>query len=105
MVPSFPHFDELVFDLESGEPLMVEDLAGLSLVESEVLGQSRDEGCQAHEQHQEGHVAVPVGVERIVTKLITIRLVVGVWLVHDQIRVWVGRENVLVAAKIYKLRR
>ena len=79
---------------------MVEDLTRLSLVESEMLGQSSYKCGQAHKNHKEGHVTVTMSIKWIVTKLITIWFVVGIWLVHDQICVRIWRENVLVAVKI-----
>ena len=78
---------------------MVEHLAGLSLVEPEVESKNRGETDSSCEQHEVGHVSVAVGIEGVVSELVTIRLVVGVGFVHDQIGVGIRREDVFVTMK------
>ena len=75
---------------------MVEHLTGLSSVESKVESKGGNEGDGAHVEHQEGKFTVTVGIEGIVAQLVTIRLIMGIWLVHDQLSVGVWREDVLV---------
>ena len=62
---------------------MVEHLTCLSLVESEVERQSSDESSGANEQNQEWVVTVSMGVEWIVSQLVTEWLIVSIWLVHN----------------------
>ena len=95
-----PHFDEFIFKLEGSKSLMVEYLTGLTLVESEVESQGCDECCGTGEKHQEWVVTMSPGLERIITKLITVWFIVGVWLIDNQVSVRIWREDVLVTMKI-----
>ena len=75
---------------------MIENLACLSLIESEMESKSCDERGESNEEHHVWHISVTVGIEGIVSKFITIWFVMSVWLVNNQISVGVWREDVLV---------
>ena len=75
---------------------MIEHLTSLSFVESEVVGQHRDEGDGSHKNHKVRHISVTLGVEGIITQLIAVRFVMSVRLVNNKVGVRVGREDVLV---------
>ena len=75
---------------------MVHDLARLSPVEAEVESHHGRKRHNTNIEHEVRHVAMTVGIERVVTEFITIRFVMRVGLVHDQVGVRVRRENVLV---------
>ena len=75
---------------------MVEHFGGLSLVESEVEGKGRHKSGDANIEHHEWPVTMTVAVEGIVSQLIPVWLIMGVWLVNDQVGVRIWRENVLV---------
>jgi hypothetical protein len=82
---------------------MVEYLRCLSLVESEMEGQSGNEGSDTHVDHHVWPVTMSVRVEGIVSQLITIGLIMGVWLVNNQVGVRVGGENVLVTIELIRI--
>lgn len=79
---------------------MVEHLGCLPLVKSEVESKSSHEGGNSNVKHHEWPVSMPMAVERIVSKLVPVWLVVGVWLVNNQVCVRVWGENVLMAVEI-----
>ena len=75
---------------------MIEDLGGLPLVESEVESHCCDESNATDEDVHVWHITVTLGLERIVSELISVRLIMSVWLIHDQVGVRVWREDVFV---------
>ena len=77
---------------------MIEDLRGLSLVESEVESHSGDESNTSNEDVHVRHISVALGLKRIVSELISVRLIMSVRLIHDQVGVRVWREDVFVTA-------
>jgi len=88
---------DLILDLESSKTLMVEDLTDLSAVEAVVTGHEVDEGNTGNSDEHPGVVSIASGVERIVTELVTVGLVVHVVLFLEAVSVGVAREDVLVA--------
>ena len=96
-VHSSSHGNQLVLELKSGEPLMIQHFTLLPVVKAEMENNSMGEHDGSYIEHQVGHIAVAVSVEGIVTDLITIRLVVRVGFVDDQVGVGVWGEYVLVA--------
>lgn len=55
-----------------------------------------DESNTSDKNHQVWHITMTLGIERIISKFITVWFVMGVSLVHYQISVGVWGENVLV---------
>ena len=94
-----------VFDLEGGEPLVVENLADLPSVELEVRVGEMNERDAADKQEQPGVVSLALGLERIVADLVAERFVVDVVFLFEAVAVGVGREYVLVATRINYSRR
>ena len=92
-----------VFDLEGGEPLVVENLADLPSVELEVRVGEMNERDAADKQEQPGVVSLALGLERIVADLVAERFVVDVVFLFEAVAV--GREYVLVATRINYSRR
>ena len=84
---SFSKSSDLILDLEGSESLMVEHLANLSAVESEVRVHEVDERNSAHEDQQPGVVSLSLGVKRIITKFVTVRQVVHVVLLLEGVAV------------------
>ena len=76
---------------------MVEHLAHLPVVEVEVSNLDHAEREDRDPDEDERNVSMAVGLEGVVSELVAVGLVVGVGLVLDQVRVGVGREDVLVA--------
>jgi hypothetical protein len=54
------------------------------------------EGCDTKVEHHEWPITMSVSIERIISQLISVRLIMGVWLVNNQVSVGIWRENVLV---------
>ena len=46
-----------------------------------------------------------VAIERIISQLISVRLIMGVWLVNNQVSVGIWRENVLVTIEMVRIKR
>lgn len=78
---------------------MVKDLADLSAVELEVRVREVAEGDSTHEEQQPGVVSLALGLEGIVTELVTVGLVVDVVLLLPGVPVRVRREDVLVTSR------
>ena len=93
---SSSHFHKLVLDLQSGQSLVIEHFWSLSLIESEMESHSSDERNTSDKDHKVWHITMALGIERIISELITIWLIMGVGLVHYKISVGVWGENVLV---------
>ena len=93
---SSSHTDKFIFNLQSCKSLMVKDLTLLSVIKSEVECKDVSQCNASHKQHQVGHLTMTMCIERIITKLIPVWLIMCVWLVDNQVGVRVWRENVLV---------
>ena len=57
-----------------------------------------DECNRSNEDKHERVVTVTLGFERIVSEFVAERLIVSVWLIHNQVSVGVWGENVLMTA-------
>ena len=66
---------------------MVENFTCLSLIESEVECKGGYESSNSNEQIHIWHISVTVGVERIVSDFISVRLVMSIWLIDYQVSV------------------
>ena len=77
-----PNLADLVLDLEGGEPLVVEDLASLPAIESEVSVAEVSEEDDASEEEHPRVVSLALLFEGVVTELVAERLVMhlGVFL-------------------------
>ena len=75
---------------------MIQYFRKFSLVKSEVESHSCSKADNSNHDHQERHVTMTVGIKWIITEFITIRLVVSVGLINDQLGMRVRGENVLV---------
>ena len=77
-----PNLADLVLDLEGGEPLVVEDLASLPAIESEVSVAEVSEEDDASEEQHPRVVSLALLFEGVVTELVAERLVMhlGVFL-------------------------
>ena len=76
---------------------MIQHFTLLPVVKAEMEHYSVSEHDGSYIKHQVRHIAVAVGVEGIITDLITVWFVVRVGLVNDQVGVGVWGEYVLVA--------
>jgi hypothetical protein len=88
---------DLIFELEGSKALMVEHFGDLSPVESEVAVGEVNERVDGAEKHQVGVVSLTLGLERIVTQLIAVRLIVHVVLFLEGVAMRVGGEDVSMA--------
>ena len=92
-------FADLVFDLESGEALMIENLANLSAVEAEMSMTEVNKGNNSSEQEHPWIVSLALLLEGIVSQLIAIRLVVNLGILLKGLGKGITREAVTVALK------
>ena len=78
---------DLIFELESGQTLVVEDFTDFALVEAEVTVGHMAESHNANEDQHPGVVAMAVALKRIVTDLVAVRLVMQVVFLLEIVRV------------------
>ena len=83
------HFSNFVFKLESHKALVIEHLAGLPSIESEVSVAEVREDYNACEQEHPGVVALALFLEGVVAQLVAVGLVV-----HLRVLVEVQRVGV-----------
>ena len=75
---------------------MVEHLTHLSIIEPEVNLVDSKHASNTQVDQQGGVVSMSLGVERIISELVSVRLIMSVGLIHDQVGVDVRGEDLLV---------
>lgn len=89
---------DFIFNHESSKALMVQHFTDLALVEPKVAVSNVAEAQNANEQQHVRVVSMAVRFKRIISQLVTVRLVMNVVLFLEGVSVRVAGENVLVAA-------
>ena len=87
---------DLVLNLKSSETLMVEDLTDVAFVEVEVSVRKVDKADDGDKDQHPRVVTTALGIERIITELITVGQVMNVVLFFPGVASSVGREGVLM---------
>ena len=82
--------------MQSCKSLMVEHFTLFSVIESEVEGKHVRDRNDSNKEHEIGHLTMTMSVERIITKFVSVWLIVCVWLINNQVGVRVRREYILV---------
>ena len=90
---------DLVFDLQISQPLMVEYLAEVPPVEVQMGVAEMDESDHGDEDDQIGVFTLTFRLERIFTRLVTVRHIVHVVLLLEGVGTAVAREVVHVAVQ------
>ena len=80
---------DFIFNLESSKSLMVEHLSMLSLVKSEMGKVQMRESNDGTEDDHGGIVTISIGIERIVTILIPIWLIMDPSLFLEVVTAWI----------------
>ena len=88
---------DLILNLEGGEALVVKHFGDLPLVKAEVAVGEVDESVNGAEKHEVGVVGLTLRLERIVTELVAVGLIVHVVFFLERVTMGVGGENVGVA--------
>ena len=87
---------DLIFDLQSGQTLMVEDLTDVAPVEVEVSVAEVHKGNASDEKEEPGVISLALRLKGIVTELVTVGQVVHVGFLFESVAARVAREGVVV---------
>ena len=90
---------DLIFDLQSGQTLMVEDLTDVAPVEVEVSVAEVHKGDASDEKEEPRVISLALRLKGIVTELVTVGQVMHVVLFLPSVSASIGREVVSMATQ------